>query len=129
MTNFVFGERSRRNLNGVSPDLVKLAEAALRHSPVDFMVTEGLRTKARQRQLVQKGLSKTMNSKHLTGRAIDIVPYPVDWKDWSKFVRIYEAFKAASKETGVKFRWGGDWNMNGDYRDERFLDGPHFELI
>lgn len=126
---FSFGTRSRNNLKGVNPNLVKLAEEALKVSKVDFMVTEGLRTKERQRQLVAKGLSKTMNSKHLTGRAIDVVPYPVDWKDWSKFVAIYQAFKQASKTTGIKFRWGGDWNMNGSYKDERFLDGPHFELI
>lgn len=126
---YTFGKRSRKNLEGVNPNLVKLAEKALELSTQDFMVTEGLRTVERQKQLVAKGLSKTMKSKHIVGRAIDVVPYPVDWKDWSKFVAIYNAFRRASEITGIKFRWGGDWNMNGSYRDEKFLDGPHFELI
>lgn len=93
------------------------------------MVIEGLRSKARQRQLVAQGLSKTMKSKHLRGMAVDVVPYPVDWNDWKKFEAIKRAFDLASKNTGVKFRWGGDWNMNGKSSDEKFLDGPHFELI
>ena len=126
---FTFGKRSLNNLDGVDPQLVELAKVALQVSSVDFMVIEGLRSRDRQRELVSKGLSKTMNSKHLTGRAIDIVPHPVDWNDWSRFVKVYEAFIEASKLTGIKFRWGGDWNMNGSYRDEKFLDGPHFELM
>lgn len=126
---FEFGERSLRNLEGVNPKLQQLAKEALQESKVDFLITEGLRTKERQKELVAKGLSNTMKSKHITGHAIDIVPYPIDWNDWGKFLEIYEVFKVASAKNGIKFRWGGDWNMNGTFKDERFMDGPHFELI
>ena len=126
---FTFSERSLRNLQGVKPQMQKLAKDALAISEVDFMITEGLRTSERQKELVAKGLSKTMKSKHITGDAIDVVPYPVDWNDWKKFQKINEAFKAAATASGVRYRWGGDWNSNGSSKDERFLDGPHFELV
>lgn len=126
---FSFGEESRKKLKGVNPDLVKLAELALGYSEVDFRITEGLRSKNQQRELIKKGLSKTLKSKHLTGDAIDIALYPTDWTDWSKFVEVYNAFLKASEVTGIKFRWGGDWKMDGSFKEPKFLDGPHFELI
>lgn len=126
---FKFGPRSQKALEGVNANLVKLANKALEVSEVDFVVIEGLRSKERQKDLVSKGLSKTMKSKHLTGKAIDVLPYPVDWKNWSDFVKVYGAFKTASEILDIPFRWGGDWEMKGDFRDEKFLDAPHFELI
>ena len=90
---FEFSERSLRNLEGVNPKLQQLAKEALQESKVDFLIIEGLRTKERQKELVAKGLSKTMKSKHITGHAIDIVPYPIDWNDlW--MVLILSLYKA-----------------------------------
>jgi len=83
---------------------------------------EGLRTLARQQELVAKGASKTMNSRHLTGHAIDFVPIvggKITWK-WPAFGPVADAFKAASKELKVPIVWGGDWRT--------FKDGPHIEL-
>ncbi|MDN0092724.1 M15 family metallopeptidase, partial [Yersinia ruckeri] len=68
--------RSENNLNGVNPALVKVVRRALELSPVDFGVTEGLRTIARQKELVAAGKSQTMNSRHITGHAIDVFAYP-----------------------------------------------------
>ena len=122
MGNFAFGDRSKKNLAGVHPDLVKVATKALELSQIDFTVTEGLRTKERQAQLMAAGASKTMNSRHITGHAIDIAPIiagEVRW-DWPPFQELAKAFKLAAKEENVPIVWGGDWVS--------FKDGPHFEL-
>lgn len=128
-SNFKFGKRSLDNLRGVHPDLVKVANRALELSPIDFTITEGLRTVARQKELVAKGLSKTMNSRHITGHAVDFVPLPVDWDKVEPFITVANCFLQAGKELGVALRWGGDWNMNGDWKDEKFRDLPHVELL
>lgn len=117
---FKFGKASREKLKGVHPDLVKVAERALALSPVDFKITCGLRTKEEQRILLQNGKTTTMNSRHLTGHAIDFVPLPVDWHNTVPFRQVAAAFKKAAKELGVAIRWGGDW--------ARFIDMPHIEL-
>lgn len=120
--NFRFSRRSERNLVGVKPDLIKLARRALELSEVDFGVTEGLRTKDRQRQLVAEGKSRTANSRHLTGDAIDVVAYlgaAVTW-EWKYYEQIAVAFKRASAELGIPVEWGGDWKS--------LKDGPHFQL-
>ena len=74
-SGFVLGARSLKNLEGVNPNLIKVVKRAIEISPVDFAVIEGVRTKARQAELVKKGASKTMNSRHITGHAVDIAPY------------------------------------------------------
>ena len=120
--SFRLSQRSRAALQGVHPDLVAVVEAAIELTPVDFMVTEGLRTAARQAELVRAGASRTLNSRHLTGHAIDVAAWvdgQVRW-DWPLYPRIAEAFKAAAKGRGVRLVWGGDW--------PRLRDGPHFEL-
>jgi len=112
--------RSERNLIGVHPDLVRVVRAAAKKSK--FIVTEGLRTKARQAQLVKAGASKTMNSRHLTGHAIDVaalVNGEVRW-DWPLYAAIAKEMKQAAADLKVPIIWGGDWRT--------FKDGPHFEL-
>jgi len=120
--SFRLSSRSRSRLIGVHPDLVRVVERAIRLSEVDFMVTEGLRSRERQAQLVRAGASRTLASRHLTGHAVDvaaIVGGKVRW-DWPLYPRIATAFKAAAAEQGVALVWGGDW--------KRLRDGPHFEL-
>lgn len=129
MNNFKFSKRSEENLKGVHPDLVKVAHLALTLSPRDFTVIEGVRSKAKQKRLYAQGATKTMNSRHLTGHAIDIVPYPLDWKDKAAFETIAKAMLTAAKQLNIAIRWGGDWNQNGRSDDETFYDGPHFELL
>ena len=119
---FKLSARSLSKLKGVHPDLVKVVHRAIELTPVDFGVTEGLRSVARQRQLVAAGASRTMKSRHLTGHAVDVVAYvggKVAW-DWPLYGRIAEAMKAAATELGVPIEWGGDWRS--------FKDGPHFQL-
>lgn len=120
---FSLNERSLRNLKGVNQDMVSVVHRAAEISPVYFVVTEGLRTIQRQAELVAKGASKTMNSKHLTGRAVDVAAFhegKLSW-EWKYYVQISNAFKQAAKELDVKIRWGGDWKT--------FKDAPHFELV
>lgn len=127
---FKFSQRSLNNLKGVHPDLVKVATKALEYSAVDFVVTEGVRTIERQKQLVAQGKSKTMNSRHITGHAIDIVPVSGSGALlWNQCPDVAQAMFEAAKELGIPIRWGGDWDMDGDSKDEKFYDGPHFELL
>lgn len=117
---YQLGIRSRQRLSGVHPDLVAVVERAITITEVDFTVLEGLRSRDRQRELFAKGASKTMNSRHLTGHAVDLAPWPIDWDDLSKFELVADAMKQASEELEVPVIWGGDWRT--------FYDGPHFEL-
>lgn len=142
-SGFVLGERSLNNLKGVNDNLVKVVKRAIEISSVDFAVIEGVRTKARQAELVRKGASKTMNSRHLTGHAVDIVPVidgKVSW-DFNHYYPLAKAMAQAATELGVKVRWGGAWSVitgkAGTPQEwvkaycaggGRFLDGPHFEL-
>ena len=119
---YVLGTVSKNNLKGVHPDLVKVVEKAITLTEIDFRVTEGLRSKTRQIELVNKGASKTLNSRHITGHAVDVVALiggSVRW-DWPLYDKIAKAFKQASKELNIPIIWGGDW--------KNFKDGPHFEL-
>ncbi|MEE6042046.1 M15 family metallopeptidase [Avibacterium paragallinarum] len=128
---FKFSQRSEKHLQGVHGDLVKVVRKALEYSTVDFAVIEGVRTKARQAQLFKQGATKTMNSRHLTGHAVDLAPLvegKIPWSERDKFKEIAKAMFRAAKELNVTIRWGGDWNGNGKSEDERFYDGPHFEL-
>lgn len=119
---FQLGATSLARLKGVHPDLVKVVKRAIEITPIDFTVLEGLRTKERQKQLVAKGASKTMNSYHLTGHAIDIAPLvdgKVTW-DWKYYNQLAPVIKQVAKELGVNITWGGDWKS--------FPDGPHWQI-
>jgi peptidoglycan L-alanyl-D-glutamate endopeptidase CwlK len=108
---------------GIHPDLRRVLDRALQNSPLDFVVIEGLRTLERQKQLVASGASQTLNSRHLTGHAVDLLPIGPDGKsafDWPLYDKLGPAVKAAAEELGVALDWGGDW--------KKFKDGPHFEL-
>lgn len=120
--SFRLSRRSRAHLEGVHAALVAVVEAAIVRTPVDFMITEGLRTPARQAVLVKAGASRTIRSRHLTGHAVDVaalVDGQVRW-DWPLYGRIAEAFKAAAVDLKTPLIWGGDWKT--------LRDGPHFEL-
>ncbi|MFU9004257.1 M15 family metallopeptidase [Proteus sp. TSJ240517] len=123
MSKFRLSKRSEENLRGVHPDLVKVVHRALEITDIDFMVIEGKRNEARQRQLVASGKSQTMNSRHLTGHAVDCAPLvnnQIPWNDWPYFKKVADAMMQAAKELGVDVEWGGNWKT--------FKDGPHFQL-
>lgn len=143
--------KSKEKLAQVHPKLKAVVEKAIQISTVDFSILEGLRTVEKQRENVRKGVSQTMNSMHLrqsTGyaHAVDLVPYPLSWKE-KDFYPIAKAMQQAAQELSVAIRWGGAWvNLTNTkdspeslilaYTDARkkqgkkaFIDMPHFEVI
>lgn len=113
--------RSEKNLTGVHPDIVKVIRAAHAKGVMDFVVTEGLRTLERQKELMAAGASKTLKSRHLTGDAVDLavrVGTEIRW-DWPLYKKLSDLIKETAKEQGVVLEWGGDWKS--------FKDGPHFQ--
>ena len=117
--SYVLGSKSRHKLEGVHADLVAVVQRAIEITEQDFTVLEGLRTVERQQYLYNTGKSKTRNSRHLTGHAVDLAPWPITW-DWDHFYPIADAMKQAAEELDIPREWGGDWKS--------FPDGPHFQL-
>lgn len=117
-----YSARSLKSLNGIHPDLRRVVDRALQDSPVDFIAIEGVRSEARQRELVASGASKTMNSRHLTGHAVDLLPIGPNGPEfaWPLYNKLGPAVEAAAAAEGVAITWGGRWS--------KFRDGPHFEL-
>lgn len=117
-----YSKRSLKSLKGVHPDLRRVIDRALQESPLDFIVIEGVRSEARQRELVASGASRTMNSRHLTGHAVDLLPIGPNGAEfaWPLYNKLGPAVEAAAQAEGVPITWGGRWS--------RFRDGPHFEL-
>lgn len=148
---FRLSKRSQDNLVGVRPELVAVVQRAITLTKVDFAVTEGVRTQMRQRELVVKGASQTMDSKHLTGEAVDLVAFLGSRISWelSLYDEIADAMRAAALSELVGIRWGAAWNISDIrqwtgtmesavdyYVDARrkvgkrpFIDAPHFELV
>lgn len=120
--SFRLSNRSLSRLDGVHTHLVEVVMEAIRRTEVDFAVLEGLRTVERQKQLVASGASTTMNSRHLTGHAVDLgawVDGELRW-DWPLYYKIADAMFEAAEHCGVDLEWGGHWKS--------FPDGPHFQL-
>jgi peptidoglycan L-alanyl-D-glutamate endopeptidase CwlK len=150
MSKFKLSQRSLSRLEGVQPPLVAVVKRAIELTRVDFGVTEGVRSIQTQRDYVARGVSQTMNSKHLTGDAVDLVAYIGNRVSWelNLYDDIADAMKDAGIELGVSLKWGAAWNVPditrwegsmesamNHYIDERrrqgrrpFIDGPHFEL-
>lgn len=124
---FALSSRDHQRLFGVHPDLVRVIERAADLSDIEFTVIEGVRTVDRQKQLVAKGASQTMNSRHIKAangfsHAVDIAPVidgRISW-DWPLYHRLAPIVKKAAKDEGVPIEWGGDWKS--------FKDGPHWQL-
>ena len=126
-----FSEASFERLKTCHPDLQKVFLKVIEH--YDCTVTCGHRPKDEQDEAVRTGKSKLAwpYSKHnsLPSKAVDCVPFPVDWSDTSRFYHFAGFVLAVAQGLGVKIRWGGDWDGNLNFRDEKFKDLPHFELV
>ena len=136
--SIVLGARSLSRLEGVHPDLVRVVKKAAAMSDLDFTVLEGLRTLDRQKQLMAQGATRTMNSRHLTGHAVDLgamVGGAVRW-DWGLYLKLADIMRSASVAENVPIRWGGTWKLltaiqgpiTAKVLSRSFPDGPHFEL-
>ena len=151
--SYQLSKRSLSRLAGVDDKLVAVVKRAIEISDVDFMVLEGVRSKEQcminygkgrtAAQVQAKGvpakyaqpsvskvtwLNNPFANKHVSGKAVDLVPYPVDWNDLSKFDKIAKAMLTAAKELKVNVRWGADWDNDGKPRERGESDSPHFEI-
>jgi len=148
---FKLSQRSFQRLAGVDEALQETVKLAIQKTKIDFGVICGMRNLKEQEALVAKGASKTMKSKHLEGKAVDLMAYidggRASW-ELNLYDEIADAMKEASKETEVDLRWGACWTTNSlresdlscdalmmQYIDIRrsqgrrpFIDAPHFEL-
>jgi len=149
MSKFVLGKQSLEELEGVHSDLVVVVHRAIELTVQDFSVHDGIRTLEEQKKLVESGASQTLDSRHITGHAVDLVPYingKLRW-EWNPIYRIADAVRMAAKELNIPIRWGGAWDVSftdtddltedlfSDYIARRrrggkkaFIDGPHYEL-
>ena len=123
-----FGKRSQQRLRGVDARLVSVLNEVVKH--YDITILEGKRTEARQRELVAKGASKPMKSKHLEGKAIDVAPYPIpDWDDTYQFIYMAGRVMQEADRLKVHLRYGGDWDRDDIVvSDQTFQDLVHFEI-
>lgn len=122
----ILSAKSLAKLSGAHPDMQKVIKRAAAISDMDFTILEVVRTVARQKELVAKGASKTMRSRHIPSggfsHAVDIAPMDggqVSWA-WPLYNRLAPIVKQAAKDVGVSIEWGGDWRT--------FKDGPHWQL-
>lgn len=123
---YKFGKRSRNRLKGVDSRLVNVLNELIKI--MDVTVIEGLRSAERQEELLAKGATKVKYSKHMEGKAVDIAPYPIDWNDRERFHYMGGMVRGIAKALNLNIRWGGDWDSDGDIKDNKFDDLVHIEI-
>ena len=126
------GKRSKKRLEGVDARLIALLERVCKY--FDITVIEGKRSQERQDLLVEQGKSKTKFGKHVQGKAVDIAPYPIDWKARDDFHMLGGFILGVANQMGLRVRWGGCWRYDSLYEGQRttktnnFDDLVHIEL-
>jgi|TARA_Y100000033_G_C2667385_1_gene72593 hypothetical protein len=123
---YKFGKRSRDRLKGVDSRLVNVLNELIKI--MDVTVIEGLRSAERQKELLAKGATKVKYSKHMEGKAVDIAPYPIDWDDRERFHYMGGMIRGIAKALNLNVRWGGDWDSDGEIKDNNFDDLVHIEI-
>ena len=124
-----FSNRSLTQLDSCEPDLRRLFFEVINHW--DCTVIEGQRTEEQQEENVRRRVSQTMYSKHLfdPSQAVDVAPYPIDWNDLERFRAFGGFVLGVASQMGIPIRWGGDWDGDRKFKDQSFIDLPHFELV
>ena len=121
-----FGKRSKERLRGVDTRLINVLNELIKI--MDVTIIEGLRSKQRQEILLKEGKTKTKFSKHIEGKAVDLAPYPIDWEDRDRFHYMGGMIRGIAKQLNINVRWGGDWDSDGETKDNRFDDLVHVEI-
>lgn len=125
-----FSERSKKQLDSCDTRLQRLFAEVIKH--VDCTILCGHRNQEDQEAAFRAGTSKAHfpNSRHNTfpSKAVDVAPFPIDWKDLNSFIHFAGFVRGVAAEMGIKIRSGVDWNQNFSLKDENFFDAPHFEL-
>ena len=122
-----FGRRSKERLKGVDTKLVNVLNELVKI--MDVTIIEGRRSAERQEQLLGKGATKVKYSKHMDGKAVDLAPYPIDWEDRERFHYMGGMIRGIAKQLNVRVRWGGDWDGDGEIKDNNFDDLVHVEIL
>ena len=125
-----FGKKSKERLNTCDSKLQKVFNEVIKH--VDCSILEGHRDKDRQNKLHEEGKTKVKypNGRHnrQPSSAVDVTPYPVDWKDRERQTLFAGFVIGVASQMDINLRWGGDWDQDFQVTDNRFDDFPHFEL-
>lgn len=125
-----FSKVSKDRLSTADVKLQDICNEAIK--TMDFSVLCGHRDKVAQDLAYAQGTSKLRwpKSKHNTSpsKAVDLAPWPINWNDIGRFMKLADLVLAIAKKKKIKIRWGADWNRNGQWQDEKFRDWPHFEL-
>tara|TARA_R110002020_G_scaffold116514_3_gene266986 strand:- start:2368 stop:2748 length:381 start_codon:yes stop_codon:yes gene_type:complete len=124
---YKFGKRSRERLKGVDHRIIMILDELIKI--MDVTIIEGLRSAKRQEQLLKKGATKVKYSKHMEGKAVDLAPYPIDWEDRDTFYYMGGMIRGIAKQLEINVRYGGDWDGDGNTKDNSFDDLVHFELL
>ena len=127
VSNVSIWQAFKKRLKGVNPKLVNILNELIKI--MDVTIIEGVRSQERQDELVAQGASKTKYSKHITGDAVDLAPYPINWKDRERFHYMGGMLRGIAKNMNVNIRWGGDWDSDGEIKDNNFDDLVHVELV
>tara|TARA_R110002020_G_scaffold234671_2_gene446766 strand:+ start:165 stop:557 length:393 start_codon:yes stop_codon:yes gene_type:complete len=125
-----FSKKSKAKLNTCDKRLIELFNKVVKK--FDCTIIEGHRSKDRQNKLFDEGKSKLQypNGKHnaTPSMAVDVAPYPIDWNDRERFTYFAGYVIGIAYQMGLKIRWGGDWDMDTEVKDNNFDDLPHFEI-
>lgn len=125
-----FSPLSKAKLENCHPHLQDLFNEVIKH--YDCTVICGYRGQPEQEEAFRSGKSKLRypSSKHnqMPSLAVDVVPYPIDWTDSARFFHFAGFVLAIATLRGISIRWGGDFNSNNIFKDESFVDMPHWEL-
>ena len=121
-----FGRKSRERLKGVDARLVNVLNELIKI--MDVTIIEGVRSAERQAELLEKGATKVKYSRHMEGKAVDLAPYPIDWNNRDGFYYMGGMIRGIAHQMGLKVRFGGDWDSDGDTKDNSFDDLVHVEI-
>lgn len=135
--SYKYSQKSLNNLNSANPDFALVFNQVIKI--IDCTVLSGFRTVEEQQKLFAKGRTEPGNivtnldgiakrSRHQSGHAVDVVPYPVDWNNRERFVYFAGIVKGIAFQLDIKIRWGGDWDGDNQLRDQTWMDLPHYEL-
>lgn len=127
-----YSDSSMEQLETCHPLLQRVFFEVIKH--FDCTIIEGARTEEKQRENVEKGVSQTMDSKHIPGEdgwshAVDAIPYPIDWGDRERMTFFAGQVIGTAIQMGIRIRWGGDWDQDTEVKDNKFDDLVHFELV
>ena len=123
---YKFGRRSQERLKGVDARLINVLNELIKM--MDVTIIEGLRSAERQKELLAKGATKVKYSKHMEGKAVDLAPYPIDWENRDGFYYMGGMVRGIAKQLNIDIRFGGDWDSDGDTKDNSFDDLVHIEV-